>query len=153
VGTHLGHIRYQNARGELIGEVRDEVARYGEVREGPRSTPSRALVTQQGALERPLRFHTDRCDVVSLLCVRPARAGGLSKVVSAVSVAEAIRARRPDLHALLFADYWRSRQGEEAGGERRCTRCPFSPSTRGSSRRSTRARSWRPRRSCRTCRG
>jgi hypothetical protein len=24
VGAHLGHARYQNARGELIGEVRDE---------------------------------------------------------------------------------------------------------------------------------
>lgn len=29
-----------------------------------------------------------------------------------------ILARRPDLHALLGQDYWRSRQGEEAGGER-----------------------------------
>ena len=126
VGTHLGHIRYQNARGELIGEVRDEVARYGEIREGPAvdavlGRSSRSKARSSG----PLRFHTDRCDVVSLLCVRPARAGGLSKVVSAVSVAEAIRARRPDLHALLFADYWRSRQGEEAGGERQVYALPI----------------------------
>jgi hypothetical protein len=118
LGAHLGHTRYQNARGELIGEVRDEIARYGEVREGPAvdavlGRSSRSKARSAG----PLRFHTDRCDVVSLLCVRPARAGGLSKIVSAVSVAKAIRARRPDLHALLFADYWRSRQGEEAGGE------------------------------------
>jgi len=39
IGSHLGHIRYQNARGELIGEVRDEITRYGEVR---RSTPCSA---------------------------------------------------------------------------------------------------------------
>ena len=125
VGSHLGHIRYQNARGELIGEVRDEIARYGEVREGPAvdavlGRSSRSKARSSG----PLRFHTDRCDVVSLLCVRPARAGGLSKVVSAVSVAEAIRARRPDLHALLFGDYWRSRQGEEDGGERQVYALP-----------------------------
>jgi hypothetical protein len=118
LGSHLGHIRYQNARGELIGEVRDEIARYGEVREGPAvdavlGRSSRSKARSSG----PLRFHTDRCDVVSLLVVRTARAGGLSKVVSAVSVAETIRARRPDLHALLYQDYWRSRQGEEAGGE------------------------------------
>jgi Taurine catabolism dioxygenase TauD, TfdA family len=125
VGSHLGHIRCQNARGELIGEVRDEIARYGEVREGPAvdavlGRSSRSKARSSG----PLRFHTDRCDVVSLLCVRPARAGGLSKVVSAVSVAEAIRARRPDLHALLFGDYWRSRQGEEDGGERQVYALP-----------------------------
>jgi hypothetical protein len=118
IGSHLGHIRYQNARGELIGEVRDELARYGAVREGPAvdavlGRSSRSKARSSG----PLRFHTDRCDVVSLLVVRTARAGGVSKVVSAVSVAAAIRERRPDLHALLYADYWRSRQGEEAGGE------------------------------------
>ena len=33
VGAHLGHARYQNARGELIGEVRDEYRLYGEVQE------------------------------------------------------------------------------------------------------------------------
>jgi hypothetical protein len=118
LGSHLGHIRYQNARGELIGEVRDEIARYGAVREGPAvdavlGRSSRSKARSSG----PLRFHTDRCDVVSLLVVRTARAGGLSKVVSAVGVAAAIRERRPDLHALLYTDYWRSRQGEEAGGE------------------------------------
>jgi len=105
--------------------VRDEIARYGEVREGPAvdavlGRSSRSKARSSG----PLRFHTDRCDVVSLLCVRPARAGGLSKVVSAVSVAEAIRARRPDLHALLFGDYWRSRQGEEDGGEQQVYALP-----------------------------
>ena len=126
LGSHLGHIRYQNARGELIGEVRDEIVRYGAVREGPAADAvlgrsSRSKARSSG----PLRFHTDRCDVVSLLVVRTARAGGLSKVVSAVSVAAAIRERRPDLHALLYADYWRSRQGEEAGGEREVYALPI----------------------------
>jgi len=125
LGSHLGHIRYQNARGERIGEVRDEIARYGAVQEGPAvdavlGRSSRSKARSSG----PLRFHTDRCDVVSLLVVRTARTGGLSKVVSAVSVAETIRARRPDLHALLYQDYWRSRQGEEAGGEQQTYALP-----------------------------
>jgi hypothetical protein len=38
-------------------------------------------------------------------------------VVSVPAVSNAILARRPDLHALLCSDYYRSRQGEEAGGE------------------------------------
>ena len=118
IGAHLGAARYQNAQGELIGEVRDENRRYGEVRE-PSMDPvlgrsSRSKARSAG----PLRFHTDRCDVVSLLCVRKAKAGGLSKIVSAVAVSNAILEGRPDLHALLCQDYHRSRQGEEAGGER-----------------------------------
>jgi hypothetical protein len=69
--------------------------------------------------------------VVSLLVVRTARAGGLSRIVSAVSVAETIRARRPDLHALLSRDYWRSRQGEEDGGERQVYALPVFAEHRG----------------------
>jgi hypothetical protein len=133
LGSHLGHIRHQNARGELIGEVRDEIARYGAVRESPAAVDavlgrsSRSKARSSG----PLRFHTDRCDVVSLLVVRTARAGGLSRIVSAVSVAETIRARRPDLHALLSRDYWRSRQGEEDGGERQVYALPVFAEHRG----------------------
>jgi len=125
VGAHLGHARYQNAHGELIGEVRDEYRLYGEVQE-ERSDPVLGRTSRSKARSSgPLRFHTDRCDVVTLLCVRPARRGGASKIVSAVSVAEAIRARRPDLHALLCQDYWRSRQGEEAGGEHKVYAMPL----------------------------
>jgi hypothetical protein len=118
LGTHLGVARHQSASGELIGEVRDEVRAYGTVREAVMSEgskTSRAKARSSG----PLRFHTDRADVVALLCVRGARRGGASKVVSSVSVSNEILARRPDLHALLWRDHYRSRQGEELGGERR----------------------------------
>src|SRR3546814_10570936 len=33
-----------------------------------------------------LRFHTDRCDVVGLLCVRQALEGGVSKLASSATV-------------------------------------------------------------------
>jgi len=118
IGAHLGAACYQNAAGELIGEVRDENRRYGEVRQ-PSMDPALGRSSRSKARSAgPLRFHTDRCDVVSLLCVRKAKSGGLSKIVSAVAVSNAILERRPDLHALLCRDYHRSRQGEEAGGER-----------------------------------
>ena len=125
LGAHLGRARYQNARGELIGEVRDENRLYGEVREVSVDPALGRSSRSKARSSGPLRFHTDRCDVVTLLCVRKARAGGLSRIVSAVSVANAILARRPDLHALLFRDYWRSRQGEEAGGERQTYALPL----------------------------
>ena len=125
LGAHLGWQRHQNALGELIGEVRDENRRYGEVKE-PSMDPTLGRSSRNKARSAgPLRFHTDRCDVVTLLTVRQARQGGLSKIVSAVSVSNAIRARRPDLHALLCQDYWRSRQGEEAGGEKKVFPMPI----------------------------
>jgi hypothetical protein len=64
-----------------------------------------------------LRFHTDRCDVVGLLCVRQASEGGVSKLASSATVYNEILKRRPDLHALLCKPIPRSRFGEEAGGE------------------------------------
>ncbi len=131
VGAHLGRARYQNARGELIGEVRDEYRLYGDVREGSADPALGRSSRSKARSSGPLRFHTDRCDVVTLLCVRPARAGGASKIVSAVSVAKAMQARRPDLHALLWQDYWRSRQGEEAGGEQQVYALPLFASRAG----------------------
>jgi hypothetical protein len=62
----------------------------------------------------PLRFHTDRCDVVGLLCARQARAGGISKLASSVAVHNEMIRRRPDLATLLYRDIHRSRFGEEA---------------------------------------
>jgi hypothetical protein len=125
IACHLGTAVHQNAHGELIGEVRDEVRLYGEVVQPavPRSegVTSRAKARSSG----PLRWHTDRCDVVGLLCVRAARRGGVSRVVSVPAVSNAILERRPDLHALLCADYHRSRQGEEVGGEASCYAMPI----------------------------
>jgi Taurine catabolism dioxygenase TauD, TfdA family len=118
IGVHLGAPRYQNAQGELIGEVRDEVRVYGAVQELKPAAASEAPTSRYKARSSgPLRFHTDRADVVALLCVRQADSGGLSKVASSVAVHNEMLARRPDLHALLFGDYHRTRQGEEAGGE------------------------------------
>lgn len=124
LGLHLGTPRSQNAEGELIGDVRDENRLYGAVREldpamagEPRTSRSKARSAG------PLRFHTDRADVVTLLCVRPAAQGGLSKVVSSPAVHNAILERRPDLHAVLCAPYHHSREGE-AGGRTRSYAMP-----------------------------
>ena len=119
IGSHLGTALYQNAHGELIGEVRDELRAFGAVRETHQSgvdgkpVSSRYKTRTRG----PLRFHTDRCDVIALLCARAAKSGGVSRLVSAVAVHNEILARRPDLLELLYGDYHRSRIGEEAGGD------------------------------------
>jgi hypothetical protein len=63
----------------------------------------------------PLRWHTDRCDVIALLCARNAKAGGISKLASIVTIYNEIGRRRPDLLELLCQDYWRSRPTDEDG--------------------------------------
>jgi hypothetical protein len=119
LGLHLGTPRCQNAQGELIGDVRDENRLYGAVRElDPAGADEPRTSRSKARSAGPLRFHTDRVDVVTLLCVRPAARGGLSKVVSAPAVHNAILERRPDLHALLCAPYYHSREGEAGGRDR-----------------------------------
>jgi hypothetical protein len=105
IGCHLGVAVSQSKNGEFLGEVRD----LGVVLGRP---DSRGYRTRQH-----LRFHTDRCDVVALLCVRTAKAGGLSRVASSVAIHDEILARRPDLLEVLYRPYHHSRQGEESPGE------------------------------------
>ncbi len=118
IGSHLGTPVYQSTDGELMRAICDEGphvgARYGEVKTDAESgtfLSSRARAMSN----RLLRFHTDRCDLVGLLCVQQARSGGVSRVASSVAVYNEMLRRRPDLVERLFAPYYRSRFGEEAG--------------------------------------
>lgn len=125
IGANLGTPVYQNRSGELMRAIRDEAAaqgtdlgaRYGKVegagKDGGAFLSSYARTLSNGAL----RFHTDRCDVVGLLCVRQAARGGVSTLASSPAVHNAMLERRPDLAAALYRPVWRSRLGEEAGGE------------------------------------
>jgi Taurine catabolism dioxygenase TauD, TfdA family len=116
LGLHLGTPRFQNGNGELIGDVRDENRLYGAVREvNPMQAGEPRTSRNKARSAGPLRFHTDRVDVVTLLCVRPAATGGLSKVVSGPAVYNTILERRPDLHAPLCAPYYHVREGEAGG--------------------------------------
>jgi Taurine catabolism dioxygenase TauD, TfdA family len=117
IGSHLGRPVFQNRRGELMREIRDEGQavgeRYGQI---PASHgPGVVLSSYARTLSNgPLRYHTDRCDVVGLLCARQARTGGISKLASSVAVHNEMLRRRPDLVAVLYQDVYRSRFGEEA---------------------------------------
>ncbi|HLI11159.1 MAG TPA: TauD/TfdA family dioxygenase [Alphaproteobacteria bacterium] len=119
IGSHIGHPVYQNCRGELMRDIHDEGAavgeRYGQIKTGQDDKvflSSYARTVSNGAL----RFHTDRCDVVGLLCVQQAKTGGQSLLCSSTMIHNEMLRRRPDLLDVLFQDFYRSRFGEEAGG-------------------------------------
>ena len=119
IGCNVGTPVFQNRRGELLRYIRDEGAdvgkQYGQIEDarmadGKPFLSSYARTLSNGAL----RFHTDRTDVVALLCVSQAASGGVSTICSSVSVMNEMLRRRPDLAQLLFEPWFRSRHGEEA---------------------------------------
>lgn len=120
LGSHLGTPMFQNYRGEVMREIKDEGMGVGAKLYGATVDATGKQFLSSGARTLSpgqLRFHTDRCDVVGLLCVRQASEGGVSKLTSSATLYNEILRRRPDLHALLCKPIPRSRFGEEAGGE------------------------------------
>ncbi|MGH6720214.1 MAG: TauD/TfdA family dioxygenase, partial [Alphaproteobacteria bacterium] len=120
LARHLGETRFQDCRGQLMRDIRDEGGdvggRHGQIVDPAAGRPfisSSARTYSNGAL----RWHTDRTDVVGLLTAAQAKAGGISRVASSVTVHNAMIARRPDLAAVLYRPIWRSRLGEEQGGD------------------------------------
>lgn len=106
VGLHLGSARSQNAAGHLLGHVRD-VGAQGV------NTQTRIYQTSERQT-----FHTDSADVVGLLCLREAKRGGDSLLVSTVSIYNQMMRQRPDLAKLLFDPIATDRRGEVPEGEK-----------------------------------
>lgn len=115
IGMHLGLAVNQADKGEMIGEVRDESRVNLRVsdeltlhRDKDSSDELPVLSSRSRARSNgPLRFHTDGCDLIALLCTQTADIGGETRVASAAAVYNEILARRPDLHRLLCEDYYR----------------------------------------------
>ena len=76
LGCHLGTAVHQNAHGELIGEVRDEVRLYGEVVQPAVPKDEGRHLARQGALERAaaLAHRSLRRGRAALRALGPARA-------------------------------------------------------------------------------
>jgi len=108
IGVHLGTPISQNARGHLLGHVRDE----GRVQADPNA---RAYQTRQR-----MDFHTDLLpmDIVALFCARAAKSGGESKVVSALTIHDVLREERPDLLDVLYRPFHIDWRGEEPPNQR-----------------------------------
>ena len=104
IGAHLGRARSQNAAGHVLGHVRD----IGRDADDPNE---RVYQTN-----RRQNYHTDSVDIVGLLCVNKAKRGGLSSIVSSVTIYNELRARRPDLAAVLFEPFHTDRRGEVPAG-------------------------------------
>lgn len=112
LGTHFGARKSQNAAGHVLGHVKDIGFDYDD---------PKARGYQTAAA---MGFHTDPCDFVALLCVRTARAGGESRIVSSVSIYNEMLKRRPDLVDELINDFYWTKHGETSLGEEPFYRMP-----------------------------
>ena len=106
IGSYFGWAIPQNAKGHVLGHVRD-------IGLDPDNPQHRIYGTRARHL-----FHTDSCDIVGLLCLQTAKAGGQSKIASSVTVYNEMVRRRPDLVAVMMEPFVTDRKGEIPEGKR-----------------------------------
>jgi hypothetical protein len=106
LGAHLGSARSQNGKGHVLGHVQDLGLDVNDPNVRIYQTHERQT------------YHTDSCDIVGLLCLKTAKSGGLSALVSSTTIFNEMRRRRPDLLQLLFQPIATDRRGEVPEGQK-----------------------------------
>src|SRR5262245_24990981 len=105
LGSWLGSTMSQNKEGHILGHVKDLGGDYDDPN-------TRGYMTRA-----EMRFHTDACDYVGLLCLNASKSGGASRIASSVTIYNRILERRPDLAKVLTEDFYRSSSGEISPGD------------------------------------
>ena len=106
LACHIGRPLSQNVKGHMIDHVHDS----------GRTLADAEIRAYQTSIRMP--YHTDMaCDVVGLLCLSDAMKGGLSTIVSGVTLFNEIRRRDPELCEALFQPYWFDRRAEIPEGK------------------------------------
>ena len=113
LGAHFGEAVSQNGKGHVLGHVTNLGLDYADPTTRGYQTASE------------LRFHTDGGDVVALLCLKPSRSGGKSRIASSTTVWNEIVTRRPDLALELGREFCFSRWGEIPAGQARYAKYPL----------------------------
>ena len=100
IGLHMGVPVRQNPKGDLLGLVMN----VGDVTQ---------KTTRVYETNLYLPYHSDPSDVVGLLCVRKARQGGLSSLVSVAAIYNEILARHPEYLGLYYRCWYFSHLCED----------------------------------------
>jgi len=118
IGQCLGVPFEQNIEGAMLYDVRDTGR---DVKTGARFSVTNAESS----------FHTDGAfgvqvpDVVGLLCVKTARSGGRSQLISAYALHDKLLADAPEVMNALYAPFCFDRRGQFLPGEASVTRAPI----------------------------
>ena len=100
IGTHLGRAVSQNAKGHVLGHVRDLGYKIDDPNVRTYQTTRRQY------------YHADSCDIVALMCLNKAKRGGASTIVSSTTLYNEMLGRDPDLTRVLFEPFCVDRRGE-----------------------------------------
>ncbi|EIZ81024.1 taurine catabolism dioxygenase TauD/TfdA [Novosphingobium sp. Rr 2-17] len=104
LGLHMGDPIRQNEMGDLLDHV---YATSEKMMDDPTAKSSK--------VRDQLVYHSDSSDIVALMCLRGAKEGGLSCLVSGAQIYNEILERRPDLAHLLLQPFnwdWRRQDAE-----------------------------------------
>ena len=100
LGRHIGLPRSQNGKGHLLGHV----CNLGFTSDDPNVRIYQTTERQN--------YHTDSCDVAALMCLKAAKHGGESGVVSSMSIYNEMLATCPGLLIELLQPMYVDRRGE-----------------------------------------
>ncbi len=107
IGRHLGEPWPQNAKGHVLGTVRDQ----GKALDDPT-----ARGNEMGGVALP--FHSDGSDLVGLMCLVDGVSGGESRIANVVTAHNRLVERDPDLVAALHEPLPYDFRGEQAPGQK-----------------------------------
>lgn len=105
IGVHAGDVISQNSKGQRLAEVTDRGNSYADPN-------ARGFATNAELLP-----HVDTSDMTTLLCIRTAKSGGESRVVSSTSVHNAIFNEHPEYLDVLYRGFYNDLRGEGPSGD------------------------------------
>jgi hypothetical protein len=103
IGYYLGTPVSQSRGGERIGHLRNL---------GQPGAFQRRFATSEATA-----FHNDRTDIVGLMCLRPARFGGESLLVSTMALYNIVVEEHPEYLPILYKDFAKDLMDEQPEGE------------------------------------
>lgn len=103
IGHYLGTPVSQSRRGELIGHLQNL---------GQPGAFQRRFATSEATA-----FHNDRTDIVGLMCLRPARLGGESLLVSTMALYNIVVEEHPEYLPILYKPFAKDLMGEQRPGQ------------------------------------
>jgi hypothetical protein len=105
LGVYLGQVISHNVEGDFVAPVTDRGLKADD--------PNR----RNNWTREHLDPHTDLADVVTLLCVEKAKEGGLSSLVSTVSIHNEIVKNHPEYLEVLYEGFYHDYRGYGPSGD------------------------------------
>jgi hypothetical protein len=105
IAAHIGTSIVQDTKGTIIDRVEDKGLSYNNI--AVRGSTTNAQLTP----------HCDSADIVALLCVRPARRGGLNTISSSMAIYNEILAKHEEYLASLYRGFHYNIRGNGPPGK------------------------------------